>query len=540
MSAPEPVIRLRTLLTSRRSSWLLALLLGAVTLLCAITLLALSGWFISAAALAGLASAAAYGFDYFRPAAIIRLCAIGRTAGRYAERLTSHYAALGLLKDLRVKTFNALANSRSGHHSADTLQRLVTDIDLLDQLPLKVIAPWLWALSLSTLLLLFWYLLAPALLYTAGLPLLLALLVPVLTFKRATKLAAHETSAAALRRTLLLEPLTMLPALLIWQRWQDKTRQFSAQDQHCLELQLQQQQLSSRCALLQQSILALSLLLLLWQGAQLLAAQALTVPLLLAAALALWALYEVMLPLCQSFIALGMSLAARNRLNQLAERAVQSQSGKPEPQGALTLTAIQLSARQDGALYGPDNVSFTLQSGSVLLISGASGCGKTTLLQALANQLAVTGTLQLNGLPYSEWQLCQTLGYLSQHADIFDLTLAQNLRLADPNASDAQLWQVLKDTALHDWAQNQPQQLDTVLGEYGAAVSGGQARRIALARLLLTNRPVLLLDEPFAGLDPDTTQQVLHALLQRQRHGILVIVSHQRLDVPQAQQLQLS
>lgn len=539
MSAPEPVVRLRTLLTSRRSSWLLALLLGAVTLLCAITLLALSGWFISAAALAGLASAAAYGFDYFRPAAIIRLCAIGRTAGRYAERLTSHYAALGLLKDLRVKTFNALANSRSGHHSADTLQHLVSDIDLLDQLPLKVIAPWLWALSLSTLLLLFWYLLAPALLYTAGLPLLLALLVPLLTFKRATKLAAHETSAAALRRTLLLEPLTMLPALLIWQRWQDKTRQFSAQDQHCLELQRQQQQLSSRCALLQQSILALSLLLLLWQGAQLLAAQALTVPLLLAAALALWALYEVMLPLCQSFIALGMSLAARNRLNQLAKRTVQSQSGKPEPEGVLTLTAIQLSARQDGALYGPDNVSFTLQSGSVLLISGASGSGKTTLLQALANQLAVTGTLQLNGLPYSEWQLGQTLGYLSQQADIFDLTLAQNLRLGAPDASDAQLWQVLKDTALHDWAQNQPQQLDTVLGEYGAAVSGGQARRIALARLLLTNRPVLLLDEPFAGLDPDTTQQVLQALLQRQRNGILVIVSHQRLDIPQAQLLQL-
>ncbi|WP_417707965.1 amino acid ABC transporter ATP-binding/permease protein [Rheinheimera aquimaris] len=539
MSAPEPVVRLRTLLTSRRSSWLLALLLGAVTLLCAITLLALSGWFISAAALAGLASAAAYGFDYFRPAAIIRLCAIGRTAGRYAERLTSHYAALGLLKDLRVKTFNALANSRSGHHSADTLQRLVADIDLLDQLPLKVIAPWLWALSLSALLLLFWYLLAPALLYSAGLPLLLALFVPLLTFKRATKLAAHETSAAALRRTLLLEPLTMLPALLIWQRWQDKTRQFSAQDQHCLELQRQQQQLSSRCALLQQSILALSLLLLLWQGAQLLATQALTVPLLLAAALALWALYEVMLPLCQSFIALGMSLAARNRLNQLAKRTVQSQSGKPEPESVLTLTAIQLSARQNGALYGPDNVSFTLQSGSVLLISGASGCGKTTLLQALANQLAVTGTLQLNGLPYSEWQLGQTLGYLSQQADIFDLTLAQNLRLGAPDASDAQLWQVLKDTALHDWAQNQPQQLDTVLGEYGAAVSGGQARRIALARLLLTNRPVLLLDEPFAGLDPDTTQQVLQALLQRQRNGILVIVSHQRLDIPQALLLQL-
>src|SRR5690606_26063973 len=110
----------------------------------------------------------------------------------------------------------------------------------------------------------------------------------------------------------------------------------------------------------------------------------------------------------------------------------------------------------------------------------ASGCGKTTLLQALADQLPVNGSLEFSGLPYSEWQLSRTIGYLSQQADIFDLTLAQNLRLGAPAASDEQLWQVLKDTALQDWAQNQPQQLDTVLGEYGAAVSGGQARRIAL------------------------------------------------------------
>lgn len=539
MSAPESIIRLRSVLSSRRGSWLLALLLGAVTLLCAITLLALSGWFISAAALAGLASVAAYGFDYFRPAAIIRLCAIGRTAGRYAERLTSHYAALGLLKDLRVKSFAALARSKLGQrHSADTLQRLVADIDLLDQLPLKVIAPWLWALSLSALLLLFWYLLAPALVYSAGAPLLLALCAPLLTFKRATVLAAEETNAATLRRTNLLEPLAMLPALLLWQRWQDKARQFSAQDQHCLQLQLRLNQLSSRCALLQQSLLAISLLLLLWQGAQLLSMQMLTVPLLLAATLALWGLCEVMLPLCQSFIALGMSMAARNRLNQLAGTAVLPNS-KPEPQSQLNLTATDLSARQTGALYGPDKVNFSVQSGEVLLISGASGCGKTTLLQALANQLQVTGTLTLNGLAYSEWQLNQTLGYLSQQADIFDLTLAQNLRLADPQASDEQLWQVLSDTALQDWAQNQPQQLDTVLGEYGAAVSGGQARRIALARLLLTKRPVLLLDEPFAGLDTGTTKQVLQALLKQQQHGILIIVSHQVLDIPHAKQLQL-
>ncbi|SEH85205.1 ATP-binding cassette, subfamily C, CydC [Rheinheimera pacifica] len=538
--APERSIRLRSLLQSRGKAWLLALLLGLVTLLAAVTLLALSGWFISAAALAGLASVGAYGFDYFRPAAIIRLCAIGRTAGRYAERLTSHYAALGLLKDLRVHSFTALAQQpHSNRHSADTLQHLVGDIDLLDQFPLKVIAPWLWACSLTALVLLFWYLLAPTLLIYAAPCLLLALALPLLTVRRGKALAQQDTRSTTQRRTQLLEPLSMLTSLLLWQRWADKISQFGALDQAYIRLQLRQQQLISRTALVQQSLLALSLLALLWQGNALVAANSLSVPLLLAAMLALWALHEVLLPLCQSFVALGLSSAARDRLNRLTYVSTPTQFNKPEPATPLSLNVCQLSARQNGALSGPSQVSFNLQSGDVLLISGASGSGKTTLLQALANQLAFSGDINLNGLPYAEWQLSNTLGYLPQQPDLFDLTLAQNLRLGAPDATEQQLWQVLDDVALSDWAKNQPQQLDTVMGEYGAAVSGGQARRIALARLLLTQRPVLLLDEPFAGLDPDSTAHVLKSLLQHQHNGLLVMVSHQQLNVPHAKQLQL-
>ncbi|MDP5150025.1 amino acid ABC transporter ATP-binding/permease protein [Rheinheimera baltica] len=533
-------IQLRTLLHSRRNAWLLALLLGSITLLAAVTLLALSGWFISAAALAGLASISAVGFDYFRPAAIIRLCAIGRTAGRYAERLTSHYAALGLLKDLRVNRFTALAYSRANQrHSGDTLQRLVTDIDLLDQFPLKVIAPWFWACSLSAFVLLFWYWLAPALFISASVPLLLALAVPLITLRSGIILAKQDTAAAAKRRTMLLEPLSMLTALLLWQRWCDKTQQFSTEDSAYLTLQIRQQQLASRSGLIQQWLLAISLLALLWQGTALVNDTMLSVPLLLAAVLALWALHEVLMPLCHSFIALGLSMSARDRLNQIPGTALADNSEKPVPTGPFQLNVSQLFARQSNALYGPDNISFSLQSGDVLLISGPSGAGKTTLLQALANQLAYSGTLELNNQPFHHWQLEQTLGYLPQQLDIFDLTLAQNLRLAAPDASDEILWQVLADVALADWAKHQPDGLNTVLGEYGAAISGGQARRVALARLLLTERPVLMLDEPFAGLDNAITQHVLSALLQRQRYGLLIIVSHLKLDVPQAKFLTL-
>jgi ATP-binding cassette subfamily C protein CydC len=176
----------------------------------------------------------------------------------------------------------------------------------------------------------------------------------------------------------------------------------------------------------------------------------------------------------------------------------------------------------------------------MLLITGASGIGKTTLLKVLANALEPSsGSYLINQRPYYEWQLDECIGYLPQQFDIFDSSLASNLRLADPQASDEQLWQVLADVALADWAQQQ-NGLDTALGEYGAQISGGQARRVALARLLLAQRPILLVDEPFAGLDSASSYQVLTALRERQAHGLLIIVSHHAMNIPQTQHLHLS
>ena len=535
---PPKSIRLRSLMASRRGAWSLALLLGFATLLAVVTLLALSGWFISAAALAGLVSFG-IGFDYFRPAAIIRLCAIGRTAGRYAERLSSHYAALSLLKDLRVNRFTVMAQSkRQQRPSADDLQRLVSDIDLLDLFPLKVAAPWLWAMLMTTLILAFWAWLAVSLLL-AAIPLLLAaLLIPPLTLKAAVMLSKQQAEWAGKRRQALLEPLSLLANLLLWQRWQQVAANFAAIDQQLLSLQQRQQQLGNRAVLIQHSLLGLSLLLLLWQGSGLLANGQLSVALLLAALLSLWALYEILTPLCHSFVALGLSMAARDRLNQLDE-SPETTVLKPQPQGPFLLTVKHFSARQQAALCGPDDISFSMSSGQILVITGASGTGKSTLLQALAGQLDFHGDVSLNGWPLSHWQLQHSIGYLPQQPDLFDLTLAQNLRLAAPNANDNELWQVLNDVALQEWAEHQPQQLNTLLGEYGTAVSGGQGRRIALARLLLTQRPILLLDEPFAGLDQATCARLATSLQQRQRHGILIIVSHQPLPLAAALHLQL-
>ncbi len=544
-------IRLRRLLRSRQASWNLALLLGALTLFSAIALLATSGWFITASAIAGLALASSFSFDYFRPAALIRLFAIVRTAGRYGERLASHHATLSLLKDLRSQVFRALTLrttpiNQESTGSAATMHRLVADIDRLDRFPLQFLAPWIWASVIVLAYLSFAYWLLPQLAYASAIGLCMAwLLVPCLGFWRGRKLALTDVQAAELRREHFLESLSLLTSLTLWQSWPQQQRDTLSSDEHYQAQELQQQQLISVLSLLQQLALAVSLSALLWVGAPAVSASLISVPWLLAAALALLGIHEALVPLAGSFIGLGQSQAARDRINQLMQldtlpsASAQQSTDKPRPSTPLQLQTQNLSARIPGALNGPENINIDLSSGDILLITGASGIGKTTLLKVLANTLENTsGNYLINQRPAAQWQLDQCIGYLPQQLDIFDSNLASNLRLADPHATDEQLWQVLADVALADWAKQQSG-LETALGEYGAQISGGQARRIALARLLLAKRPILLLDEPFAGLDSASSYQVLAALQRRQAQGLLIIVSHHVLDIPGAQRLHI-
>ena len=526
-------IRLRDLWQSRRGMWAVAWLLGAVTLLATVALLAVSGWFISAAAAAGVAAlSTAYMFDYFRPGAIIRALAIVRTAGRYGERLASHNAVLALLRDLRVRFFGrlAVAPGRADVVSAGSMHRLTSDIDLLDQWPLRFLMPWLWALLLQTAFVLWLLLAAPALLlYVLPALLLAGVVLPALAAWRGMALARQDTQAAEERRRRLLMPLSLITSLLLWRRWADCETSFLEADAEYGRQQLRQQQWASAYVWLQQCALALLVGLLLWQGWPLLESGALSVPVLLAMVLAVFGLNEVFTPLAAQFMALGFSSAARDRLNAVGSaKPAAEKAAAGWPQGGLIFSAENISAKKAGALNGAENINFVLESGQALLIAGPSGAGKSTLLDVLAGELApLQGRLKLNGRDFADFLPSDEVGYLAQQVDIFDLTLAENLRLGKAGADDDALWRVLEKVQLADWARAQPQGLQTRLGEYGAAVSGGQARRIALARLLLKPRALLLLDEPFAGLDAATREVVSAMLLQEQAQGLLIVVSHQ-------------
>nr|WP_241879026.1 ATP-binding cassette domain-containing protein [Psychrobacter sp. PraFG1]UNK05680.1 ATP-binding cassette domain-containing protein [Psychrobacter sp. PraFG1] len=453
------------------------------------------------------------------------------------------------------------------------MHRLVSDIDKLDEFILRVISPWLigglsvlllglfigWALPIASSFKLIIYVL-----------LALSLVIALLASYNGIAQAKQLSQVSEARRQQLLSPLAIITQLLLWQQWQTQTQGYVAQDNQLQKLQWQAQKRRSVYMLLIQWLFYLAVLTVLFaiysvtQGGSettLLPKlqSVIEVPLVLAVTLGLLGIQEIVVPLGQHYLALGNSIAAKDRLNDLLSSSrptptpnqtgqagantntntntgtVSTSAPKPLhrlPQAPLQAELIYVSAKIEGALVGAKEVSVTVNSGTPLIIKGPSGCGKSTLLQALAGELPLqSGEIQLNGKNWFEYDWQDQLGYLGQQLDIFDQSLAANLRLGKPEASDEELIAALDKVGLLGWLQAQPQGLDTALGEYGAAISGGQARRIALARLLLKPRRVLLLDEPFAGLDAPTRAQLWQNVREHQQQNLLIVVSHHQWDM---------
>lgn len=580
-AAPTPVFRLRDMFKPSFDLWVFSWILGLVTALSMIALLMISGWFITGAALAGMIAVGSHAFNYMLPAGIIRMLAMARTAGRYGELMVSHNAVFDLLKTLRLRFFNRLAalpliQQRNTLHASQYMHRLVSDIDKLDEFILRVISPWLVG-SVSVLLLalfISWALPVSAVSkITIYLLLLLALLLPLIVSLRGINRAKKLSQVSEARRQKLLAPLAIITQLLLWRQWQTQTKIYIAQDNELQKLEWSAQKLRSTVMLLIQWFFYAAVLVVLFSIFQLssnaTSPQAvlnnIDVPLVLAVTLGLLGIQEIIVPFGQHYLALGNSVSAKDRLNALltaselepnsektifdnktdenysaSNHKLKNHAGLKLPTGPLNAKLTQVSAKIPNALVGAQDVNVSMHSGTPLIIKGPSGCGKSTLLQALAGELPLTsGHATLNDANWFDYEWQDQLGYLGQQLDIFDQTLAANLRLGKADATDDELLVALDKVGLLPWLHAQPQGLDTPLGEYGAAISGGQARRVALARLLLKPRRVLLLDEPFAGLDVETREKVWHSVRVHQQQDLLIVVSHHEWDMGQCDVLRL-
>ncbi len=242
-------------------------------------------------------------------------------------------------------------------------------------------------------------------------------------------------------------------------------------------------------------------------------------------------------------LSVGRSYSALQRLQQPLQLPLpclpEPSAVLPEAGGELRLRGVSFAYPNSRPLL--QQAQLTLTAGGCYALIGASGSGKSTLAALLARIVQPqAGVIELDGLDlqrYSEAQLRQRLAYLPQQPHIFALSIEQNLRLAHPQASTEQLWQVLAQVGLAEWLASLPQGLATLAGEWGTQLSGGQARRLAVAQVLLHAAPVTLLDEPTAGLDPSAARALLATLAEHGSGTRLIITHDPQLLGPQWQRL---
>jgi len=537
LSGKKP-LTLRSLLFLQGYMGFLGLFLGALGLGSAVLLIAVSGWFISAAGVSALSLSTLYAFNYLQPAAMIRLLAMTRTLALYTERIVSHNGILGLLQHLRLWLFDVLSRMerfRMGRFgSGELMQRMIADIDLLDQWPLRGLAPWVWALGLSLVFLAILMRLSSILALVLSLVLFFIFIgLPVLISFPALRLAIVQTKSAGKRRQFFLETLAGIITLRTTGAFEGRLKILDSMDRKLLWNQWLMHGVGVLSQALIFLILSAGLWIMVFYGAEAVQAGFLSPELLVGICCVMLGLMEVMTPLAQTFQALGFTLGARARLRELTEGKKESKGRIMEIYGEPTLCLKGVCARQEGALTGPDGVSFSLKKGESLWIKGFSGSGKSTLAAVMGGWLEPRkGEIMVNSIPMEEIQescLRRHVGLLDQEVHLFPMGLGDNLRLARPEALDGELWEVLDSAALGDWARQLPDKLATSLGEYGTGLSGGQARRLSLARLLLMATPILILDEPFEGIDESTAEALLSMLRRRQKDGILIVISHQHL-----------
>ncbi len=498
--------------------------LGAIADACVVGLLALSMWLIVRAgeqppilhltfAIVG-----------------VRALAGGRAAFRYAERLASHRAALTQLSELRVHAYERLVPRIPGaiedRRRGEVLGAFVDDVDQLQDLPLRVRQPIVTSGIVIVLSLIAMAIVSPL----AALVLALALAGSgVLAVRWSSRIAAESDRELGAARAALLDALLerfrAAETLAAFGALGRQRERISAAESELSRVQLRRARAAGLSAAVlgaAAGIASIAILLLLAP----VTGQGLSAPLFAAAVVVPAAVFEVFALVPTAFVARRTAMASAERVAELIETplpaeipvdaVVEDRSDRAPDPSAPLLEVRGLSAAHPGASAAAfSGVSFALRPGETLVVSGQSGAGKSTLAAALVRFLEYSGSYLLRGrearaLPQTEVRAL--VGLCEQTPHLFDADLRQNLRFAKPDASDQELLAVLDRVRLGDWVRERGG-LDAQVGERGSLVSGGQAQRIALARAILAEFPVVILDEPTAGVDREVADALLADLL---------------------------
>ncbi|GAB6070576.1 thiol reductant ABC exporter subunit CydC [Thiomicrorhabdus hydrogeniphila] len=538
MNHQKDVHELRWLFKMSRAylGWMAAgVLLATTVILANVALLAVSGWFITAMAISGLTATA---INYFTPAAAIRGLAILRTVSRYLERLVTHEATFRLLAELRQWFFEQLeplAPARLQYYQGgDLLSRIRADIDTLENAYLRILTPTLAALLASFLMvvfLLFWNP-AIALVNLIGL-LVVGFMLPIAALYLGMNSGQEMVEAKAALRQRTSETVRGLAEITLYGEPQQRIEMIQTENSALVEPQRQQNRIDSTSTALTGLFSQLTWLGMIVIAITLVQSGQIDGPELVMLAFFGMASFEAVAALPVAFRAMGETRSAARRILQL----VNAKPAVTEPLEPCAIpTTFDIRFDSVSFAYVEDksealhNVSFQVAQGQKLAIRGASGSGKTSLTQLLLKfWQADTGKITIGNTNLDDLngdmvrKLCAVV---SQQVHLFNTTVAANLYLANPNATHEQLLEACRAAAILDDILALPEGFDTEVGEAATRLSGGQIRRIGIARALLKDAPIVILDEPTEGLDAETEQQVTQALARLLQGRTAIIITH--------------
>jgi ATP-binding cassette subfamily C protein CydC len=534
-------IRLLTLCRPHYKAMLLGTFLATLTVLANVGLLAISGWFLASMAAAGIAGVH---MNYFTPAGTIRFLAIVRTASRYGERLVTHNATFLLLSEIRVNMFATLSKLNNVDlamsRSADLVNRLQNDVDALDKFYLNILLPMLVALLSVPIIMVFMaaYNANVALICFIGI-LLIGVVLPALLSAKLNKNSHKETQLSAQLRSELSDTLTGLRELSIYQARAgqiSKCNELNEQYNHQLYSRHKAQANSDGLSLLVVQLAMLGAIVtivpLVYSGAMVNIELAMLSLFVLAS-------FESVLLLPNAFIELPNVLKAAERLFILEDKVTAQEANSTKlveiqfdkNNTSLSLNNIAYKYQEHTALT---NISFTLKAQQKVAIVGRSGSGKSTLVNLLTGLWPVQqGSIRLSDENNAEDlhslssnSRASVINILAQHHHIFDGTLSENLRYAKPSATKEEVLEAINLAQLTPWFNDLQNGLKTRLGTGGRNVSQGQSRRIAIAQALLQNPAILVLDEPTEGLDNQSKQTVMNAIMQVMGNASVLTITH--------------
>ena len=495
----------------------LAMAASALVLVAGWSLLALSGWFIAATALAGLAATGAW-FDIFRPAAAVRGLAILRTATRYAERWLGHDATLrgivalrgGVLSGLAAADWPRLTRLRRG----TALNRVGADCDALDGLPLRLVLPGVGAgAALAFAFALLWALLGWQLaLWICGTHLGVALALALWAAPQAWRLSVAGAQASRAHAAAVLELINSRDELAVAGLLPGRRELALAHDARARACARALDGIERDLAAMQELARAASAAGALGLGAQAVAAGSIGPALAAMGFFAALALAELTAPLRRGIAEYGRIADAALRVAPALRAAPQAVPARAAPPSPLPL-------RIDG---------HALHSGGMLVLKGPSGAGKSTLLGQIAGVVPPAGRrITLGGIAVQDWPepaLREQVALVLQRPALIAGSLRDNLALAVPDAGEAAMMAALRAVRLDHLRDG----LDLALGPGGEGLSGGERRRLALARALLRRPALLLLDEPTEGLDEPTADAVMAGLRAALPQAGIVMATHRR------------